>query len=151
MAIEIKIKTKDVKSGEVFDETLDVPENKDPKEYAEQIIKRFNVVEKERYGDKGHLRKLVSVGEKTGVIFCEWKKMNLTTVIKNDEVYDVIRCPTCKNIRKRYGLDGSPVLIECHPERTCNECNRVFKTQKGYDDHNEKNIHNTPQWLPDGV
>ena len=73
------------------------------------------------------------------------------TVIKNGECYDVIQCKTCGFIRKRHGLEESPLGIVCYPETTCTDCNRIFKTQKGHDNHKEKNKHKTPEWLPDGV
>ncbi|KKL78889.1 hypothetical protein LCGC14_2020380 [marine sediment metagenome] len=151
MTFEIKIQTKDIKAGYIMDETLDVPEGKDPKQYAEQQIKRFNDIEKERYGTKGNPRELVSIGEKTGVIFCVFKKVNNVTIIRNNNPYDILICSNCKIFIRRFGLNPTPTQIKCYPELTCNECNKVFKSQKRYDNHTKIKYHITPEWMPDGV
>lgn len=140
--------------GKERTEKLDVG-LEEPIQYVKKIIDNFNDTEKQRKEDDSKyimdIRKFVRIVGKTGIFHCIFRKMNMFTVLRNDAVYDIIQCTRCKIYRKRVGLDGSSTYIICKPELTCLECNKIFKTQKGYDKHDVKNKHRTPEWIPDGV
>lgn len=138
-----------------YKEKLDIPDNQDPKKFVKKIFDEFNRVEKEKYKEnkkyKPDVRKLVKILEATGILYCDFSKANTITILRNDQAYDILKCSNCNIFRKRFGLNETPTHIICKPNVTCKECNRIFKTQKGYDNHMKKGKHKTPDWLPDGV
>lgn len=153
---EFEIKLKD--SGRIYTDKFDVPDSEEPEKYCRKVIDNFNAEEDRRANTiknyNAQYREFIRVKSCTGVIFCNFHKFNIVTVTRGDESYDIWQCQRCFIFRKRKALNDDWWItgtIECVPERTCNDCNKVFKTIRLYQKHKEQKKHKAPVWLPDGI
>lgn len=146
---EYKIRTKDANG--IMEETINIPDNiggtqTDVITYVKAMVDRFNSTL--RLYELP--REFVEIIGETGKRYCVMHKINLATVSRGNSLYDIWQCKICYMYHQRHGLNelGN---YECLPLQTCRECNKVFKTAKALAKHKEKNRHNPPAWLPDGV
>lgn len=134
----IKIKVGYVDNSDEWEELIEVPDFvEDLQEYFENMIKEYNEVETDRYGEKARLRKLIKVMDKTDEVdYCDFFKMTLITEKDRTGYYDLMKCKNCGFEYKRRELRHKK--RRCFPERTCEECNKTFATIKNYKRHMEK-------------
>lgn len=155
---EFIILTRDKGSNKIpWEERIAIPIDANPKEYFENLIKKFNDDEDEyaRKGIAGHPRYREFLGFKgeTGIetTYCNLsgKKINNVTIIKNNLSYDVMRCPECGMCYQRTGLGQNFDYDNriCKPNQVCKECNKLFASEKLLKNHMEKGKHKTPKWL----
>ncbi len=155
--MEYEFDVKMVDSGEIFTDKTDIPEGKDPEVFIKKLLDKFNKeedeIQKQHPDRKTQYREFVKLKEATGRIFCLMgEKVNKITIMRDNQVYDILQCKTCGLFRKRHGLgENFNYSPECFPDLTCNECNKTFKTKKSFDTHKQKANHKTPSWIPDGV
>ena len=135
--------------NETWEEKASISENETPEQHFEKILKDWN----KDFPDSQ--RELVKVIGKSGIIFCDFGngKVNQLTILRNNLTYDILICKNCKIFKRRFGLgENFPYeSTKCYPDLSCNECNKVFKTEKGIKNHKMKDKHKIPDWLPDGV
>ena len=120
-----------------FKEMIEVTSLEKAEEEIKGMLKEFNEEEKARYGNKARPRELVRViKEDTDKgLTHKWFKEQM---IIDEEGTSLWRCKNCG-----LGIQGHlrPSPSECYPDRTCKECNKVFKSVKNYEKHLER-IHN---------
>lgn len=143
MGQEYIFRVKEINSGKIWNEPAEVPDNTIPELYFQGLIKSWN----KDFPDKQ--RELIEVVNKSDKRYCELEKVNMMTISKNNEMYDILHCKKCGIYIKRHTIE-TPTLI-CEPKKTCRDCNKIFKTEKGLLKHNKKGKHKIPDWLPDGV
>jgi len=137
---EYSVKVKGLNSGESWIETITVGDNEDPRKNFEGLLASWN----KDYPD--NQRKLLQIIGKTGVIFCNWDKLNNVTISRDGVLYDILFCSKCGN-RYQRNTFFTPSKIECRPSRTCAQCCKVFKTEKGLEKHNARDNHQMPRML----
>jgi len=155
---QVKFKVKLVGSKDIWEESDFVPDGVDPQTHFENVVKMFNEEEDRRHKDhrkyQATYRELVSVGDSTGKkkVICNFDKLNTMTILRDKQVYDLMKCKNCKLILKRIGLgQGFDYDRECHSELVCTQCNKQFKSEKNLTMHNERGNHKTQIWYPDGI
>ena len=124
-------------------EVVEVPYGHDSKEYVLNLIKDWNYEELSRREINPKypvdIRELISIHSETEgvsqkITFCEWEKLNLVTIMeKGHSPYDLLECVNCGQQVKRVIL-GKP-NIQCHPDRTCATCHKVYKSKKSFKIH----------------
>lgn len=110
--------------GEAWPEEASVTSLETAEEEIKEIVKKFNQVEKERYGDKGRPREFIRLaGDSKGKPQHEWHKIG---------IYHGARVPyRCSNCRKEviYSFPDVPYGGDCYPERVCQYCKKEFKNE----------------------
>jgi len=105
------------------------------------MVKRFNEREIQLYGKKAVLRKFLRLADKgKSQKVHNWHKIFFGQQDNCGRIYDVWECKRCGLQKRVYGLGHPPYGEECFPERTCRECNKVFKSIENYKRH-LKRIH----------
>ena len=157
---EIKFKTQDVNSDSIMNESIGIPEDRKPKEFIDELIQFYNDEEDKRHELNPKYtsvhRKIISIKGYSGanVDVLEYHifnhKINMVTITRGNDSYDIIQCCNCKFLFRRFTLE-TPETMVCDKKRLCLDCNKEFKTERGLKIHNETGKHQVPDWFPDGV
>lgn len=98
-------------------------------EEIKQIIKEFNEVELQRYGDEKSCREFVCLFTDEPIPQHEWHKIESFSASLTH-----YRCDKCR-IVKGYYFPAVPVGGDCYPERVCIHCNQEFASEKNLQKH----------------
>jgi len=106
---KVTMTIRQIKTGAEHQETYEIKNEQDGKEYAEGLIEFFN----ETLRPNESARELVQVHEEimdecqTEKKEHQWEKQNLTTISRGGRMYDIYECTCCGITGKRYGLSST--------------------------------------------
>ncbi len=127
--------------GEIWEEPM-VISGSDPIAWVEEALKNFNSTLK---SNERHRTFMGLKEEDGGSTYCELSKRNGMTLGDGLDTYDIMECSNCYFQIKRHGI-SSAGKVKCFPEQTCRSCNKIYKTEKGYQNHMNKDRHRRPVW-----
>ena len=106
----VKIRVRMLLDGSEHSEEIEVSSLKTAKKEANQILREFNLTERERRGTSSQFRKLIRVEGEVEPKFRphKWEKMNLVTKEDKDGMYDLWECTVCGKKYKRRGFEEPP-------------------------------------------
>lgn len=145
----VKYRVFDQHSKQTWEEEIEIPYNEDIEKFLQDMIEQWNNEEVNRKEINSNyypsIRKIINfdepvMDESKKQKYCNLEKQNLVTIKSKQGLYDLLKCLDCGMEIKRFSLFTPN--IQCYPERTCPEHQKVYNSSMEYYKHLKKSHHN---------